>query len=180
MVAALDNPVDLLMLLLIAFLIFGKQLPDVARSLGKSIRELKESGNFGDLTDALHSVNEVRSAVSPTNLARAALPGVAEFHDSIGVARDLATNPFGDAVLPDEPASDSTAATSLPAETPAAPASSVPAETPVASATPVPSETIAPAAEPSSESAGAPLDDSAPPVAATEPEAPLETSTSSK
>lgn len=73
-VGALDNPVDLLLLLVVAVLIFGKQLPEVARSVGKGIRELRESANFSDMTDALNSVNEVRSAISPAGLLRAALP----------------------------------------------------------------------------------------------------------
>ncbi len=51
--AALDNPVDIVVLLVFAFLLFGKQLPEVARSLGKGIRELKESTNFSEVTDAL-------------------------------------------------------------------------------------------------------------------------------
>lgn len=72
--AALDNPIDLLILLVIAVLIFGKQLPEVARSVGKGIRELRESANFHELSDALNSVNEVRSAVSPAGILRAAIP----------------------------------------------------------------------------------------------------------
>ncbi len=93
--AALDNPIDLLMLLVVALLIFGKNLPDVARSLGKGIRELKESVNFDEVTSALSSVNEVRSAVSPNTIARAALPGVAEFQDTLGATKDL-VNPLAE------------------------------------------------------------------------------------
>lgn len=91
--AALDNPLDVVILLVLAFLLFGKQLPEVARNLGKSIRELKESVNFDEVTDAISTVNEVRSTVSPTTIARATLPGVAELQDTVGAAKDL-VNPF--------------------------------------------------------------------------------------
>ncbi len=74
-VAALDNPVDLLVLLVIAVLIFGKRLPEVARSVGKGIRELKESVNMDDMSDTLNTVNEIRTAVSPSRLVRAAVTG---------------------------------------------------------------------------------------------------------
>ena len=96
--AALDNPVDLLMLLVIALLIFGKNLPDVARSLGKGIREMRESVNFDEVTSALGTVNEVRNAVTPAGLVRAAVPGVAEFQDTLGAAKDFG-NPLGDQTL---------------------------------------------------------------------------------
>jgi sec-independent protein translocase protein TatA len=79
---ALDNPVDLLILLVVAVLIFGKQLPEVARSVGKGIRELRESANFSDLTDAINSVNEARSAVSSSTILRAAIPDELSQSDS--------------------------------------------------------------------------------------------------
>lgn len=93
-VAALDNPIDLVFLLVLAFLLFGKDLPEVARNLGKGIRDLKASVNFDELTDAIHSVNEVRSVASPATIARATLPGAALVQDAVGAARD-AVNPFG-------------------------------------------------------------------------------------
>jgi len=99
-VAALDNPVDLLILLVIALLIFGKNLPDVARSVGKGIREMKESAGFSELTDAINSVNQVRTAVSPTSIARSAIPGVAEFQEAVGsgvVAADASPATPGEA-----------------------------------------------------------------------------------
>jgi sec-independent protein translocase protein TatA len=46
LVAALDSPMDLAMLLLLALLLFGaKRLPEVARSLGTGMREFKDSIN---------------------------------------------------------------------------------------------------------------------------------------
>jgi TatA/E family protein of Tat protein translocase len=87
-IAALDNPVDLLLLLVVALLIFGKDLPQVARTLGKGIRDLKESVNLSEMGDAINSIHEVRNAVSPGALMRAAIPGVAEFQESADAARD--------------------------------------------------------------------------------------------
>jgi Sec-independent protein translocase protein TatA len=106
-VAALDNPIDIAFLLVFAFLLFGKQLPEVARSLGKGIRELREGTNFSEVTEALNSVNQIRSAVTPTAIARAALPGVAEVQDTVGAAKDLVSPPAADAAeesaTPSEP-----------------------------------------------------------------------------
>lgn len=93
-VAALDNPVDLVMLLLIAFLLFGKQLPEVARSVGKGIRDLKENLNLDEMSDALSSVNEIRTAISPQAIARAAIPGIGEMQDSVAAATTGLANPF--------------------------------------------------------------------------------------
>jgi sec-independent protein translocase protein TatB len=111
--AALDNPVDLVVLLVFAFLLFGKQLPEVARSLGKGIRELKESTNFSEVTEALNSANEVRSIATPTNIARAAVPGVAALQDTVDAAKELA-NPFAAVSETEagaaEPAADESAA----------------------------------------------------------------------
>jgi TatA/E family protein of Tat protein translocase len=119
--AALDNPVDLALLLLVAFLLFGKQLPEVARNLGKGIRDLKASAKFDELSDALNSVNEVRSVVTPSNLVRAAVPGVAEFHDAVGAATDL-VNPFAPAESTAGDAVDAPAADPAQAPSPAPPA----------------------------------------------------------
>jgi TatA/E family protein of Tat protein translocase len=153
LIAALDNPVDLVVLLVFAFLLFGKQLPEVARSLGKGIRELKESTNFSEVTEALNSVNEVRSVVSPTTIARATVPGVATLQDTVGAARDL-VNPFA---APAEPAPlaveadpvQPTASSPVPVENPAPILSSAPVESaaPASSPAPVPVPAEAPVAE---------------------------------
>jgi sec-independent protein translocase protein TatA len=45
-IGALDSPVDLALLLLLALLLFGaKRLPEIARSLGTGMREFKDSIN---------------------------------------------------------------------------------------------------------------------------------------
>ena len=87
----LFTPMHLLFLAILALLLFGpKRLPEIGRSLGNGIREFKSNVDDLGVTDALHSANEVRSAVSPTNIARAAIPGVAEAHDTIGSIKESA------------------------------------------------------------------------------------------
>ena len=80
----LFTPVHLLFLGILALLLFGpKRLPEIGRSLGNGIREFKGTVDGLGVTDAVHSANEVRSAVSPTNIVRAAIPGVAEAQDAV-------------------------------------------------------------------------------------------------
>jgi sec-independent protein translocase protein TatA len=84
------TPTHLIFLALLALLLFGpKRLPEMGRSLGNGIREFKSSIDGIGMTDALRGANEVRSAVTPTNIARAAIPGVAEAQDTIASAKDL-------------------------------------------------------------------------------------------
>ena len=86
----LFTPMHLLFLGILALLLFGpKRLPEIGRSLGNGIREFKSSVDDLGVTDALHSANEVRSAVSPTNIARAAIPGVAEAQDTIASVKGV-------------------------------------------------------------------------------------------
>src|SRR5579863_4783491 len=126
-IASLDNPVNLLLLLVVAFLIFGKNLPDAARSLGRGIRELKESTDYTDVADAINSVNEVRSIVNPTNIVRAAVPGVREVQDTVAATRDLVSNPLGPAAETGDSAAEESAPTEV-APTPAAPPAAAAAE----------------------------------------------------
>lgn len=83
------TPTHLIFLAVLALLLFGpKRLPEIGRSLGNGIREFKStvSGMEG-VTEAVNSVNEVRSAVSPASVARATIPGVADVQDTLGAAR---------------------------------------------------------------------------------------------
>jgi sec-independent protein translocase protein TatA len=91
----LVSPTHLMFLLILAVLLFGsKRLPEMARSLGNGMREFKETMSGMDgVTETVNGVREIHSAVSPTNIARAAVPGVADLQDSIGAAKDL-VNPF--------------------------------------------------------------------------------------
>jgi Sec-independent protein translocase protein TatA len=119
LVAALDNPVDLVMLLLVAFLLFGKQLPEVARTVGKGIRDLRENLNLDEMADAFSEVNEIRTTVSPQTIARAAIPGIAEMQDTVGAVKGLA-NPFegSAAAMPGEVASAEPEQTAPPRDEP--------------------------------------------------------------
>jgi sec-independent protein translocase protein TatA len=88
------TPTHLIFLALLALLLFGpKRLPEMGRSLGNGIREFKSSIDDIGMTDALRGANEVRSAVTPTNIARVAIPGVAEAQDTIASAKDLTRPP---------------------------------------------------------------------------------------
>jgi sec-independent protein translocase protein TatA len=99
---------EILLLALLAVIIFGPQkLPEIGRSIGRSMREFKDSvSGVTDVQDALSGVNEVRSAMTPSNLAGAFVPGVKDVQESVAAAKNLA-NP-----LADEPAAESAAAKS--------------------------------------------------------------------
>jgi sec-independent protein translocase protein TatA len=85
------TPTHLIFLGLLALLLFGpKRLPEIGRSLGNGIREFKGSIDDIGMTDTLRAANEIRSAVTPTNIARAAIPGVAEAQDTIASTKALA------------------------------------------------------------------------------------------
>jgi sec-independent protein translocase protein TatA len=98
------GPMEILLLALLAVIIFGPQkLPEIGRSIGKSMREFKDSvSGVTDVRDAVSGVNEVRTAMTPTNLAGAFVPGVKEVREAVAAAKDLA-NPLG-------PAADAAAA----------------------------------------------------------------------
>ncbi len=83
------SPVHLLVLGIAIVLLFGvKRVPEIGRSLGNGMREFKETvSGLDGVTEAVHGVQEIRSAVSPTNIARAAIPGVAEMQDTVGAMK---------------------------------------------------------------------------------------------
>jgi len=89
------GPMEILLLALLAVIIFGPQkLPEIGRSIGRSMREFKDSvSGVVDVQDAISGVQEVRSAMTPTNLAGAFVPGVREVQESVAAAKDLA-NPL--------------------------------------------------------------------------------------
>jgi sec-independent protein translocase protein TatA len=92
---SLLTPTHLVFLMLLAVLLFGsRRLPEIGRSLGSGLREFKQSvSGMTDVKDALDGVQEVRAAVSPTNLAGTFVPGVKEVQQSVSVAKDL-VNPL--------------------------------------------------------------------------------------
>ena len=80
MLASLESPVDLALLLLLALLLFGsKRLPEIGRSLGSGLRQFKDSvSGVDEIRDIVNDVTEVRQALSPTNAVRNAVLGPTE------------------------------------------------------------------------------------------------------
>src|SRR5690242_13854837 len=85
------GPVELILLGVLAIIIFGpSKLPEIGRSLGKSMREFKDSvSGVTEVQDTLQAVGEVRSAMSPTNLAGAFIPGVKDVQETVSAAKDV-------------------------------------------------------------------------------------------
>lgn len=94
---------EILLLALLAVIIFGPQkLPEIGRSIGKSMREFKDSvSGVTDMQDAISGVNDVRSAMTPTNLAGAFVPGVKDVQESVAAAKDMANPLAGETAKPE-------------------------------------------------------------------------------
>jgi sec-independent protein translocase protein TatA len=105
------GPIELLLLGLLAVVIFGPQkLPEIGRSIGRSMREFKDSvSGVADVKEAISGVNDVRSAMTPTNLAGAFVPGVKDVQESVAAAKSLA-NPLADGAAASEGAAAAQAA----------------------------------------------------------------------
>jgi sec-independent protein translocase protein TatA len=105
------GPMELILLGVLAIIIFGpSKLPEIGRSLGKSMREFKDSvSGVTEVKDTLQAVGEVRSAMSPTNLAGAFIPGVKDVQETVSAAKDVA------APTPAAVAAERTAGTAPPA-----------------------------------------------------------------
>jgi sec-independent protein translocase protein TatA len=97
------GPFELLLLGLLAVIIFGPQkLPEIGRSIGRSMREFKDSvSGVTDVKDAISGVNDVRAAMSPSNLAGAFVPGVKDVQESVAAAKDMANPLAGEAAKPE-------------------------------------------------------------------------------
>jgi len=70
------GPMEIVLLAVLAALIFGPaKLPEIGRSIGRGIRDFKESIDGTGVGDVFEGVNDVRSAVSSsvTPLRRAIL-----------------------------------------------------------------------------------------------------------
>jgi sec-independent protein translocase protein TatA len=97
------GPMEILLLGLLAVIIFGPQkLPEIGRSIGRSMREFKDSvTGVADVKEAIGGVNEVRSAMTPSNLAGAFVPGVKDVQESVAAAKDLANPLAGETAAED-------------------------------------------------------------------------------
>ena len=70
MPAGLDNPVHILIVLLVVLVLFGaKRLPELGRSLGTSMREFKDSVQGKD-ADALTSATKSPTSASAEQTGR--------------------------------------------------------------------------------------------------------------
>jgi sec-independent protein translocase protein TatA len=111
------GPFELLFLGLLAVVIFGPQkLPEIGRSIGRSMREFKESvSGVTDVKEAISGVNEVRSAMTPSNLAGAFVPGVKDVQDSVAAAKNVANPLAGETAGAEGAAAEGAAAEKPPA-----------------------------------------------------------------
>jgi sec-independent protein translocase protein TatA len=84
---------ELLLLGLLAVVIFGPaKLPEIGRSIGKATREFKDSISGTGIQEALDGVGDIRSAMTPTNLAKAAMPEMAA---GVTDVKETFTDPLG-------------------------------------------------------------------------------------
>ena len=91
------GPMELVLLAVLAALLFGPaKLPEMARQLGRATRDFKDSIQGTGIQDALDGVGDVRSAVKPTNLAKAAMPApVKEMAAGVTEMKETFTDPLG-------------------------------------------------------------------------------------
>ncbi len=91
------GPMELLLLGLLAVVIFGPaKLPEIGRSIGKATREFKDSISGTGIQEALDGVGDVRSAMTPTNIAKAAIPApVKEMASDVTDMKETFTDPLG-------------------------------------------------------------------------------------
>jgi sec-independent protein translocase protein TatA len=83
------GPTHLLFLAIVAILLFGPaRLPEIGRTIGKSVKDFKDAIEGTGIKDALDGVSELRSSVSPANVARTFVPGVADTQDTLAAAKD--------------------------------------------------------------------------------------------
>jgi sec-independent protein translocase protein TatA len=89
---------EILLLGILAVVIFGPaKLPEIGRSIGRATREFNDSISGTGVGDALSSVNDVRSAMTPTNLAKAAMPAsVKQVHADVTDMKQTFTDPLGE------------------------------------------------------------------------------------
>jgi sec-independent protein translocase protein TatA len=71
----IENPVHLLFIAVVALLVLGpRRLPELARSLGRGIREFRESISDGSATGASHTPAPPSDPLAPTEAVVVASP----------------------------------------------------------------------------------------------------------
>jgi len=88
---------ELLLLGVLAVVIFGPaKLPEIARQLGRATREFKDSVAGTGIQEALDDLGDVRRAVTPTNIAKAAMPApVKQVAADVTEMKETFTDPLG-------------------------------------------------------------------------------------
>ncbi len=91
------GPMELILLGVVAVLLFGPaRIPEMARSLGRATREFKDSVTGTGIGEALEGMNDVRTTVTPSNLAKAAMPApVKEMAAGVTEMTETFTDPLG-------------------------------------------------------------------------------------
>src|SRR5215210_7716893 len=114
---------ELLLLGVLAVLIFGPaKLPEIGRSIGRATRDFKDAVSGTGFGDAMDGVNDVRSAMTPTNLAKAAMPAsVRQVHSDVTEMKQTISDPLGQKQADDGEKPASSGAAAPPAQTPSAP-----------------------------------------------------------
>ena len=68
MLAWMPGPLELILIAVVALIIFGRRLPDVARSMGKSIVEFKKGlKDVKDDIDTASTPDDARKALPPND-----------------------------------------------------------------------------------------------------------------
>src|SRR5215203_520978 len=104
------GPMEILLLGILAVLIFGPaKLPEIARQIGKGTREFKDSIAGTGIQEAIDGVGDVRSAMTPTNLAKAAMPApLKEMALDVTDMKETFKDPLGMKPEDDEAAAEGT------------------------------------------------------------------------
>jgi len=102
------GPLELLLLGVLLVVLFGPaKLPEIGRGIGRATRDFKDAISGTGIDDAIQSVGDVRSAMSPTNLAKAAMPAsVKEVAADVTDMKETFKDPLG--MQKGEEASDKT------------------------------------------------------------------------
>ncbi len=91
------GPMELLLLGVLLVVIFGPaKLPEIGRSIGRATRDFKDSVSGTGIQEAIDGVSDVKSAMSPTNLAKAAMPAsVKEVTADVADMKNTLKDPLG-------------------------------------------------------------------------------------